>query len=175
MYKTSMLIGEFNPLSSTGFVTPVLIGVYCEILTCLTNYDIALEMENVALVTNLHVRLFFLTLSLIGSIHDWILNLSNCQVVLIGVNDHCESSVNISKKIKLQRNKCFLLEGSIFKRFDRCHFDVNVTKWNVMDCSRDDFDIYVQNLIEYCRTGKTKRDHCVFPTMHCLQRNMLYR
>ena len=76
----NMLLG-FNPLSTTAFLTQVLIGKYYEALKCTANQDEALK--NVALQT--YTRLFYLTLSPIGAINDSIFLLTNRQVVLMGL------------------------------------------------------------------------------------------
>ncbi len=70
----------FNPLYTTGHLTPFLIGSYHKIFTCSTKYDKVL----ITLHHNLaYETFFFLIPSLIGAINARIL--TNQQVVLIGV------------------------------------------------------------------------------------------
>ncbi len=72
-----------NPMSTTSLLTPFLIGPYLEMFTWEVNYDIK-GFKSVK-YTNLHMRPFFLTTSLIGSINDRIFILTNQQVVLMGL------------------------------------------------------------------------------------------
>ncbi len=39
-----IMLDFFNPLSTIGLLTPVLIGSYLEIFTCVANFDKALKM-----------------------------------------------------------------------------------------------------------------------------------
>ncbi len=70
-----------NPLSTTGLLTPFLIGSYHELFTNLANHYKALKCST----TNLHMRLIFLSTSLIGSIYGGVNHLTNWQVVLMGL------------------------------------------------------------------------------------------
>ncbi len=74
---------KFNPLSTTGLLTPFLIGSYLEIFTCVANYDRALKccMHKLAHET------IFLTPLLISSEYESLYLLTNRQVVLMGLKE----------------------------------------------------------------------------------------
>ena len=124
---------HFNPLSTTGLLTPVLIGSYHEMFTWVANYDRALK--------NVHHKLanesIFLIPSLIGSINDRIFILTNWLVVLMGL----KLGIWISKCVKSHKlimgklYECFVVQGYIPSACcDKClwtHFYM----WLVLVCN----------------------------------------
>ncbi len=71
-----------NPLSTTGLLTPVLIGSYHEMFTCVANYDKAFKMLHAQTCI---YETIFLTPLLISSKYDTLFLLTNRQVVLMGL------------------------------------------------------------------------------------------
>ncbi len=78
-HSRKQLSNYFTPLSTTGLWTPFLIGSYHEMFTCLPIMKGHWKM----FTTYMHMRLLFLTPSLIGLMNDRIFILTNRLVVLI--------------------------------------------------------------------------------------------
>ena len=70
-------------MSTTGFLTPILIGSYQEMLTFVAS-DVR-DFEKCR-TTNLHMRLLFFTPSVIGSIKNRMLILTSWQAVFMVLN-----------------------------------------------------------------------------------------
>ena len=110
----------FNPLGTTGLLTPFLIGSYHEMFTYSANYDKSLKMLHHKLM-----RLFFLTPSPIGSINARIFILTNRQVVIIythlvkGRNHACiyqwRFCVHASYLCMIWQLGCKLIDQNVFR------------------------------------------------------------
>ena len=109
-YKRTKLWKFFNPLGTTGLLTPFLIGSYHEMFTCSANYDKSLKM----LHHKLTYETIFLTYSLIGSINVGILILTNRLVVLMGLISRVWTWPHKATKLQFYSNdftNCMVLVG----------------------------------------------------------------